>query len=64
MKKRQKKLSLHRETLYWLETPRLARVRGGVVNQNIAYSGCDTCGMCDSIASCSELNEDCCVGTN
>lgn len=64
MKKRQKKLSLHRETLYRLETPRLARVRGGVAHPNIAYSGDDTCGLCDSVASCTELNEDCCVTTN
>lgn len=63
MKKRQKKLSLHRETLYRLEAPRLARVRGGVAYQEIGNSGCETCGLCDSIASCSELTEDCCVTT-
>jgi hypothetical protein len=62
MKKRQKKLTLHRETLRRLETGSLWRVRGGVAAA--AFSGEDTCGMCDSILSCTEVEEDCCVGTN
>lgn len=61
MKKRQRKLSLHRETLYLLEAPRLRRAQGGVAAR---MSGEDTCGLCDSVASCSELAEDCCVTTN
>lgn len=61
MKKRQKKLALHRETLYLLEAPRLRRAQGGV---GAKWSGEDTCGLCDSVASCSELAEDCCVTTN
>ena len=61
MKKRQKKLSLHRETLYLLEAPRLRWARGGAENR---MSGEDTCDLCDSVASCSELAEDCCVTTN
>jgi hypothetical protein len=61
MKKRQKKLSLHRETLYLLEAPRLRRVQGGLAA--VRESGEDTCGLCDSVASCSELAEDCCVTT-
>ena len=61
MKKRQKKLSLHRETLYLLEAPRLRWARGGIAANGM--SGEDTCGLCDSVASCSELAEDCCVTT-
>jgi hypothetical protein len=61
MKKRQKKLSLNRETLYLLEAPRLRWAHGGVAAQRM--SGEDTCGLCDSVASCSELAEDCCVTT-
>jgi len=62
MKKRPKKLTLNRETLYLLEAPRLrwAQGRGGAQ----LVSGEDTCGLCDSVASCTELGEDCCVTTN
>jgi len=62
MKKRPKKLSLNRETLYLLEAPRLRWAEGrGAAAQRM--SGEDTCGLCDSVASCSELAEDCCVTT-
>lgn len=56
MKKRQKKLTLNRETLRRLQAGQLGFVRGA--------SGEDTCGMCDSILSCTGVEEDCCVGTN
>jgi hypothetical protein len=62
MKKRPTKLSLHRETLYLLEAPRLRWARAGMAVQKI--SGEDTCGLCDSHLSCSEVAEDCCVTTN
>jgi hypothetical protein len=58
MKKRQKKLTLNRETLRRLQAGQLGGVRGG------ADSGEDTCGMCDSNLSCTGVEEDCCVGTN
>jgi hypothetical protein len=61
MKKHQKKLTLHRETLQRLETGSLWRVRGRADQLD---SGCDTCGMCDSNLSCTGVEEDCCVGTN
>jgi hypothetical protein len=62
MKKRQKKLSLNRETICLLEAPRLRWAHGrGVVAQGM--SGEDTCGLCDSNLSCSEVAEDCCVTT-
>jgi hypothetical protein len=62
MKKResQKKLTLHRETLRQLETAGLRRVHGGFR----AALRADTDGLCDSVASCTELAEDCCVTTN
>ena len=60
MKKRQTKLSLHRETLYLLEAPRLRWARGAAAQRE---SGEDTCGLCDSHLSCSEVEEDCCVTT-
>jgi hypothetical protein len=60
MKKQMKRLTLHRETLLRLERSQLGRVRGG---QAAPLSGEDTCGLCDSVASCSELQEDCCVTT-
>jgi hypothetical protein len=60
MRKQMRKLTLSRETLLRLERSELGRVRGGQIARD---SGEDTCGMCDSIASCSELQEDCCVTT-
>ena len=60
MKKNARKLTLNRETLYYLELPKLQRIRGGIGQRE---SGEDTCGMCDSILSCTEVEEDCCVGT-
>lgn len=66
MRKRHKKLQINRETLRLLGTRTLWRAVGGIerakeINWN--HSGEDTCGLCDSIASCSELAEDCCVTT-
>jgi hypothetical protein len=61
MKKRQPKLSLHRETLRLLEAPRLRWALSGMAAQRM--SGEDTCGLCDSNLSCSEVAEDCCVTT-
>ncbi|HEY3571791.1 MAG TPA: hypothetical protein VGP73_27935 [Thermoanaerobaculia bacterium] len=60
MRKQIRKLTLHRETLLRLERSELGRVRGGQVAR---LSGEDTCGACDTIASCTELQEDCCVTT-
>ncbi|HEX3554068.1 MAG TPA: hypothetical protein VIA62_12650 [Thermoanaerobaculia bacterium] len=60
MKKQMKKLTLNRETLHRLETPEYRWVRGARLAPE---SGEDTCGACDSFASCTELQEDCCVGT-
>jgi len=60
MKKQMKKLTLNRETLRRLETPEYRWIRGGRV---APQSGEETCGLCDSVASCTELQEDCCVGT-
>jgi hypothetical protein len=61
MKKRQsqKKLTLHRETLRRLEATGLRRVHGGVAMA--AHEPTDT--LCDTVASCTELEEDCCVTT-
>jgi len=56
MKRRQKKLTLNRETLQRLQTGQLGFVRGA--------SGEDTCGFCDSNLSCTGEEEDCCVTTN
>ncbi len=62
MKKQIRKLTLSRETLLRLERSELGRVRGGQVAQ-AQDSGEDTCGLCNSVASCTELQEDCCVTT-
>jgi hypothetical protein len=58
MKKNLKKLSLNRETLRKLESSGLRWARGGV-----ALLREPTDGACDTIASCTELEEDCCVTT-
>jgi len=60
MKKTRKKLTLHRETLRKLESSGLRRVHGGVQ----LLRGEPTDGACDSVASCTELAEDCCVTTD
>jgi hypothetical protein len=62
MKKNLKKLSLNRETLRKLESSGLRWARGGAVGD--AAFRADTDGACDTIASCTELAEDCCVTTN
>lgn len=60
MRKQTRRLILHRETLLRLERSELGRVRGGEIAK---LSGEDTCGQCDTVASCTELKEDCCVTT-
>jgi hypothetical protein len=63
MRKQMRKLTLSRETLLRLERSELGRVRGGQIAQIAPDSGEDTCGLCNSVASCTELKEDCCVTT-
>ena len=55
----QKKLTLNRETLRRLEASGLRRVHGGI--KIVAHEPTDT--LCDTVASCTELQEDCCVTT-
>lgn len=58
MKKNLKKLTLNRETLRKLESSGLRWAHGGV-----AALMEPTDGLCNSVASCTELKEDCCVTT-
>jgi hypothetical protein len=60
MKRNLTKLTLHRETLRVLEAPDLPWALGGLAGPE---SGKATCGQCNSVASCTQLKEDCCVTT-
>lgn len=54
----QKKLTLHRETLRLLDAAGLRRVHGGLARAAMMEP---TDSLCNSVVSCTELKEDCCV---